>query len=254
LLESSWRAATSTYKYGIKPAFYAAVANNDYMDVLNNPHDRKKPPRNPPYYPSWSTSADAMTPIGTSGAPVFAPPVCDVTLQLADNWPYWNAPHNNGTGRLRSLEDLKGIYHGSVGRNCGLELDWSPKDDGSMNPDDAELYASFGAWIKQCYSKPVVAAAGTQGVHNVTLHVPAGATVDRVALMEDQTQGERITSWRILVNSVETLSGTSVGHKIIQQLPNATTLKGPATLSFEVLGSLAEPAVRSFAAFDGGNC
>ena len=61
--------------------------------------------------------------------------------------------------------------------------------------------------------------------------------------MEDQTQGERITSWRILVNSVETLSGTSVGHKIIQRLPNATTLNGPATLSFEVLGS--RPSVAS---------
>ena len=114
------------------------------------------------------------------------------------------------------------------------------------------LYASFGAWIKSCYGQPVVRA---QGGINVTLHVPEGATVDRVAVMEDQTKGERITSWRILVNGVDTvLAGTSVGHKIIQLLPNATALKGPSTLTFEVLGSLAQPSVRSFAAFDGANC
>ena len=47
---------------------------------IHDPHGHKKPPRNPQYYPSWSTSADAMTPIGTAGAAAFAPPVCDVTL------------------------------------------------------------------------------------------------------------------------------------------------------------------------------
>lgn len=162
---------------------------------------------------------------GEAGAPVFAPPVCDVTLQLADNWRYWPAPHGNGTGRLRSLHDLKGIYHGSVGRNCGLELDWSPMDDGSMNPDDAAVYAAFGKWIQSCYGGPVA-----------------------------PPRGERITGWQIRANGAVVLSGTSVGHKIIQILPNATTLTGPATLAFEVIASLAPPRVRGFAAFDGANC
>lgn len=331
----------SCHKYGVRPALYAAVANNAYMDVKNNkfnatgkalvqsagqyyelvtqqltelwsnygdlaevwfdggidekyvvplaglfgrlqpdavafqmthtpngvrwagtedgyihnPRDHKKPPRNPAYWPSFSTAASAMDfGSGEAGAPVFAPPVCDVTLQLADNWWYWPGPHGNGTGRLRSLHDLKGIYHGSVGRNCGLELDWSPMDDGSMNPDDAAAYAAFGKWIQSCYGRPVASAAGPAGSANVTLSIPAGATIDRMGIMEDQTQGERITGWRIRANRAVVLSGTSVGHKIIQILPNATTLTGPATLAFEVIASLAPPRVRGFAAFDGANC
>lgn len=178
-----------------------------------------------------------------------------VALSPAQWW-YWAGPHGNGTGRLRSLRDLKGIYHGSVGRNCGLELDWSPMDDGSMNHDDAAAYAALGKWIQSCYGRPVASTAGPAGGANtnVTLSIPAGATIDRVSMMEDQTQGERITGWQIRANGAVVLSGSSVGHKIIQLLPNATTLTGPATLVFEVTASLASPRVRGFAAFDGANC
>jgi hypothetical protein len=66
-----------------------------------------------------------------------------------------------------------------------------------MNSDDAVAYAAFGKWIQSCYGKPVASTAGPAGGANVTLSIPAGATIDRVSAMEDQTQGEGITGWQI---------------------------------------------------------
>ena len=51
------------------------------------------------------------------------------------------------------------VYHGTVGRNGFLMLDFAPNQQGLIAPDQVARYAEFGTWIKTCYGSPLGTAA-----------------------------------------------------------------------------------------------
>ena len=77
---------------------------------------------------------------------------------------------------------------------------------------------------------------------------PLTTSVGRVMIQEDQSQGQRITSYSLLVVAV----GTFVGHKRIQLL--GRTLPMGTTLTLRIDKELAPAVVARFAAFSPAPC
>lgn len=181
---------------------------------------------------NWSTGTTNDG--GNSTSPYFCPAVCDTTLQTDDRWFY-------GVDQpLRSIEELIAVYHVSVGRNCLLELDLSPNRSGLIPGRHAARYKQLGDFISSCYSSPVN-APHTQNSSNdgtYTLKFDYATSIDRIMLMEDQTNGQVIRSYRVWAKVIndgvtdgtldvpwtEVSNGTSIGHKKIDIFDEAITV------------------------------
>lgn len=85
---------------------------------------------------------------------MYQPSECDTTLQNGDQWFY-----NAGVG-IRSLSTLVEVYHGTVGRNGFLMMDFAPDKDGLIAPDQVARYKEFGDYIKGCYGHPIASTTG----------------------------------------------------------------------------------------------
>ena len=78
---------------------------------------------------------------------MFCPGEADTTLQNGDQWFY------NGKIGIRTLGELtKIVYHGTVGHNSFLMMDFAPNPEGLIAPDQVERYKEFGDWQRGCYS------------------------------------------------------------------------------------------------------
>jgi alpha-L-fucosidase len=147
---------------------------------------------------------------------------------------------------IRSLQELISVYHDTVGRNGVLELDFAIDRTGLVDPEHVKRYQEFGTWIRGCYGKPLVETSGN--TTTLELSLPAGASVDRVVIQEDQRQGQRIRTWTLEQQASdgsweELTAGTSVGNKRIALFNE--TKAGKLRLS---VTSVDAPAIARFAA------
>lgn len=165
---------------------------------------------------------------GDPSSPYFIPSECDTTLQTEDRW-FYGKDHP-----LRSLDEMKQVYHTTVGRNCFLELDLSPDTRGLIPDDHAARYKELGDFVKSCYGSPIqpssTHADDEEGAFEMKWEDGAVA-VDRISLMEDQTDGQVIRSYGVYGkveggNGEWTLlsNGTSVGHKKIDIFDGAVSV------------------------------
>jgi alpha-L-fucosidase len=176
---------------------------------------------------------------GDPTSPYYCPSIADTTLQTGDRWFY-------GVDQpLRSFEELVEVYHRTVGRNSLLELDVSPDRTGLVYASHAARYKQLGDFIKSCYGEPVNAnntqsSSKDDGSYTMSFSYPT--TIDRVMLMEDQTNGQVIRSYEVFAKVVDiddgatdgTLdvpwtkmgNGTSIGHKRIDMFDRAVTVTG----------------------------
>lgn len=166
---------------------------------------------------------------GDTESPYFCPSVCDTTVQVDTQWFY------NEDKALRPLSELIDVYHTSVGRNCILELNLTPNGDGLVPDDHVQIYEQLGEFINSCYGElvgkdqAVHDASDEDGTYSITFDSPQ--SIDRIVLMEDQTDGQVIRSYEVEgkvtggdggnstappADSWTLLSkGTSIGHKKI---------------------------------------
>ena len=132
------------------------------------------------------------------------------------------------------------VYHKTVGRNCLLELDLSPDRSGLIPARYAARYKQLGDFISSCYGKPIAHktthTGNDAGIYSMTFNYPT--SIDRIVLMEDQTDGQVIRSYQVHAKIVDsqdangTLAvpwtrvskGTSVGHKKIDLFDEAVTV------------------------------
>eukprot|EP00696_Hemimastix_kukwesjijk_P013511 gnl/Hemi2/2691_TR946_c0_g1_i1.p1 gnl/Hemi2/2691_TR946_c0_g1~~gnl/Hemi2/2691_TR946_c0_g1_i1.p1 ORF type:complete len:464 (-),score=186.79 gnl/Hemi2/2691_TR946_c0_g1_i1:114-1481(-) len=168
--------------------------------------------------PNWSTGTSNDG--GDPDSPVWCPAECDTTLQLGDRW-FWGKDAG-----LRSLEEMITVYHQTVGRNCMLMLDLAPDRNGLIPPDHQQRYKELGDFIRSCYGASINATSGQSTVVELDFATPA--SVDRVVIQEDQTNGqvvrgyiveavvlENVTSAPKADVWVQVSSGSSVGNKKI---------------------------------------
>ena len=168
----------------------------------------------------------------------FITKTCDTTLQNNDHW-FWTPPAT----AIRNLDTMIEVYHDTVGNNGVMELDFAIDRDGLVAPEHEALYRSLGAWIKSCYGTPVI----YDGSSNIQLNATtwqytialqghdanATTTVDRVVMREDITHGQRVRSWKLMVDKVMVSQGTSIGNRRVTIFN--TTQASTMTLTVEAV-------------------
>ena len=83
------------------------------------------------------TRAETLREGGDPDSDIYQPAEADTTLQNEDEWFY------NGTVGIRSLGALLDVYHGTVGRNAFLMMDFAPTPDGVIAPDQVYVVCHF---------------------------------------------------------------------------------------------------------------
>eukprot|EP01052_Picozoa_sp_SAG31_P002940 SAG31_NODE_107_length_24865_cov_17.973593_9_plen_344_part_00 len=202
--------------------------------------------------PTWSTGFNKG---GDPNSDMFCPGESDTTLQNGDQWFY------NAKIGIRTLAELQDVYHGTVGHNSFLMMDFAPTPDGLIAPDQVARYKEFGDWQRDCYdgagqrgiveyevgSSKLDTVSATGGARRaLELRWAAPQTIDRVVLREDQTAGQAIRGWSVQAQLasddalgkdaewVVLVNGTAVGNKWISLLPinySVSALRAEVTAS-----------------------
>jgi alpha-L-fucosidase len=171
------------------------------------------------------------------------PMECDARMRATWFWETGNQ------GTLKTVPQLMEMYEQSVGRGGVLLLNNTPDRSGLIPEADAGRAAEFGREVQRVYGHPMSQRGRGR---EVILRTSSPTSIDRVVIMEDVTQGERIRTFEI-----ETLShgawsprggGHAVGHKRIFKLP-AQVIEG---VRLRVLDSVGEPVIRSVAVCNTG--
>ena len=179
--------------------------------------------------PNWSTGVSNDG--GQPTSDLFCPSECDTTLQENDRW-FWGANQ-----QLRPLAELVEVYHMTVGRNCVLQMDLTPDTDGLIPARYAARYAQLGGVIRSCYfDQQIEPVTGVCDGGLCEYEFDPPVSVDRIVLMEDQTQGQVIRGYMVEAVVVgnwtagvpegwqSLSSGTSVGHKKIDVFDEPVTV------------------------------
>jgi hypothetical protein len=146
------------------------------------------------------------------------------------------------------------MYETSVGHNTALIIDFAPKPDGSLPPEQVSVAAALGSYVSTCYGAPIVAGSGNESI--ITLMPSGPVSIDRVLVSEDQHFGQLVRAFTVTATLADgttaTLAtGTSVGNKFIAVLPKAETITS-VTLNVTAIAeraATAVPAIKAFAVF-----
>ena len=132
----------------------------------------------------------------------------------------------------RSIVELAGMYHDSVGHGGNLLLNLAPPPNTTIPAAALKLYKQLGNWTRGCYGEGGTAArtvlATTTRPHRncstVRLVLPRGpALIDRFIIKEELAAGQNILSFSIVADGNTVYNGSAVGSAHIALLGNKTT-------------------------------
>jgi alpha-L-fucosidase len=167
------------------------------------------------------------------------PNECDARIRATWFW------HSDNQKTLKSVKQLVEMYEKSVGRGANLLLNNTPDRSGLIPESDVLRAREFGDSIREIYG-PGTSIADVSGKgREFTVQPSAPAVIDRVVMMEDISQGERIRAYRLeglgMDGSWTLLSeGHAVGHKRIERF-EPTRL---SSVLLRVTESVGEPILR----------
>ncbi len=182
----------------------------------------------------WSTIRPESVPyIGASGddvikslqeghadGSVWRPGETDVSIR--PGWFY----HAAEDARVRSDEDLAGLFFTSVGRNSKLLLNVPPTRDGLFHETDVARLRGMRALLDRTFGKALRPATtrwrvtgATSGV--LALRFAAPTAIATIDLREAIAEGQRVASWALVSVSgtpVELAQGTTIGYRQLRRL------------------------------------
>jgi alpha-L-fucosidase len=163
---------------------------------------------------------------------------CDARMRAT--W-FWNT---RNTKTLKSVPQLMRMYEGSVGRGAVLLLNNAPDRSGLIPEADVARSAEFGEEIRRVYGPGSAAASVSGKGREIALELSSPATIDRVVIMEEIAEGERIRKYEIdsLTGGVWTTiaKGDAVGHKRILPVSPVRT----ESVRLRVTESVGDPIIR----------
>ena len=191
------------------------------------------------YAPSPNLYEKEMNVLGERKT-VFAPAECD--CKLRKNWFYDLDEYS-----LKSVDELMGMYHASVGRGSNLLLNVGPDERGLLPERDVKRLSEFGSEIARLYGRDLGFEKAEKAGENLfiseysprrlklykeTEQLPL---VSAAAIQEDVSEGQRVSSWKLYARlpSLEPATairllvaqGDTVGHKAIIRFPALRTAR-----------------------------
>lgn len=200
-------------------------------------------------YPAWNSVKTADGRSGTATAAHGDPdgdlwmPV-EVDVPLKNHAWFWSPTNHK---KLRSVDELVGIYYHSVGRGCQLLLNAAPDTTGLIPPEDVAVYQKFGEEIRRRFGKSIAETSGKG--NTVELDFGKPTLVDHLVIQEDIAFGERVRRYVIEGRTdgewFKVSSGISVGHKRIDRFKPATV----NAIRFRCTECALPPVIERLAAF-----
>jgi len=194
-----------------------------------------------PPYPCWSTalSSDSYGGGSTDPSAIWAPAESDTTIRNQDKWFWTNDYYRVG---IKSVDDLFQGYEAAVGRNTNFMLNLSPDPYGLVPLEDFIEYKQLGDRIRKCYGVPLQSTSGNGT--SITLHFSATTVFNRIVISENQQYGQRVRSFKLLINGNTPLSdGTSIGNKYIlvadDSKANSVLLSIPSSIDVPIISRFA---------------
>lgn len=201
-------------------------------------------------YPAWNAVkfgvkkwGDYTAADGDPAGDRWLPNECDARIRATWFWRTDNA-HT-----LKTVPQLMEMYEQSVGRGAVLLLNHTPDRTGLIPEADARRAAEFGEAVAREYGTAIAETSGRG--RRVTLEVPGGRAIERVVIMEDIREGERVRAYRVEaeVDSrwIVVARGSAIGHKKIDRVEPMRVR--PERLILVIEDSVGEPMIRRLAAF-----
>lgn len=184
------------------------------------------------------------------------PAECDCKLRAT--WFY-----DNNEDTIKSLEELFGMYEGSVGHGSNFLLNVGPDNHGLINAADKARILELGNKIKETYGKPVsdFGALEREGdSYSVTrfdytkplAEAGKSAPVNRIVITEDITEGQAVKGFKVYVHlpyyrhkRILVYIGTTIGNKLI--CPICTVC--PSKITLEITDSDGEHKIKDIQAY-----
>jgi len=201
----------------------------------------------------FSIFADGERSVGTTR---YLPAECDMRMRTA-----WFDCEAN-VDRVKSVEELLGIWEYSVGRGANLLLNIGPDSRGLLPDADAARLAEFGAALRERWGHPLpfgevkTLENGRFAVSTADPFLPdhlGTELVDTVVIEEDITYGEAIEEFRIHCHLpcgwkgkiTCVYHGDTVGHRAICRIPLIRT----GHIEVEILRADGEAKLKSVRAY-----
>lgn len=180
------------------------------------------------------TRMDNYTVVTTTFAEsLYLPVECDVSLRRGWFWHPEEQP--------KELDHLLAIYYRSVGLGSNLLLNIPPDRRGLIADEDAARVAEWAAELERRFRAPRTAAVIDDAGETV-IDFGALVTVDHVALIEDLTDGQRITGHVVLDGDEVIAEGHTIGSRRLHAFAPRTVerlrvrLTGPEPRLAEAIG------------------
>ena len=165
----------------------------------------------------WVGNEEGVTPFGmpNGSATAFCPYECDCKMRR-DNWFFSEKDED----RVRSVDDLCGLWYYSVGRGNNLLLNIGPDREGKLPEKDVAALLGMRRELDRRFAAPIPYTLQRRGDRFV-LHLEKGSMVNTVVLSEDLTDGQKIRAFSIGSgdDNMHLYDGKCVGHKQIVTFP-----------------------------------
>lgn len=190
--------------------------------------------------PNWSTVDPAAVPVPGASGPgitaalqhgdpngsVWRPAEADVSIR--PGWFY----HPAQDARVRTVDQLAGLYFSSVGRNSKLLLNVPPTPEGLLHATDVSRLSGMDERLRRLFAEDLASLRRTSrratGPHSAVQEVDLGQPTDIsiVRLEEDITNGQRVSRYAVagLVGDGwrELTRGTTIGYAKIDRVETAS--------------------------------
>ena len=208
-------------------------------------------------YPCWATMPGGVVshnawprpllPTGDPEGSYWSPGMVDVPLrgsQRIHNW-FWNPDQDHA---CHKPETLLNMYHQSVGRNCNFVIGEVITPEGLVPDSDIDVLKAFGQRVQSRYGTALAETKGNGS--ELTLRLEQPARIDRIVLMEEIAQGERVRAYTLEgltgPEKWEPLgTGSCIGHKRIELFAPREL----AAVRLRITEAKAEPIIKKLALF-----
>ena len=187
----------------------------------------------------------------------FLPAECD--CKIRSTWFY-----DNNEDTLKSADELFGMYEMSVGHGSNFLLNIGPDNRGLLPEKDKKRLSELGERIR-AYQTPVTELLPMErtGENEYSIAVPDGqkamwkvtpavGLANRIVLMEDLTDGQAVTSFRLYAylpsyqkKKILIYEGRTIGHKLICPFG---AIRGSKYV-LEITGAVREPRLHDMKAY-----